>query len=283
MIENKIAEYIDFLAKNNGHSDTFLNEVKLFRSEESLAKHKVMYDNCLIIVGQGCKKLYVKSQEFSYDPNNYLIVPATLPLECETFDTKNEPFLGIIINLDFSILEEISKQIKQEKQLNNSDLIYTSALSDKLEDCVERLLLSLRSQETSNILGLAIIKELYYYLLKDVNSSALHNILNENTNLARIHKALAYINQSIEQELLVSELAKVSGMSVASFHRNFKKVLGQAPLQLIKETKLTKAKGLIINKQYKSTLASIEVGYQSYSQFSREFKRLFGLSPSKIN
>lgn len=281
-MKNKLIENIKALVKQDGYSNTYLDNVKVFYSQESLNRHKVIYENCIIIVGQGSKKLYLKNDVYQYDNDNYLIVPATLPLECETSASPEIPFYGIILKIDLDLLQNVAKNLSTESKKLHQSVIYTSKLTEDLTACTIRLLETLQTEEKAKLFANNILQELYYYLLKESNSSVLYSLMDDNSQLSRIHRSLNYIYANLDQELLIPKLAELSGMSVATYYRFFKKLTNKAPLQLIKETRLTKAKQLIQENNYKASQAANEVGYQSYSQFSREFKRLFLISPKNI-
>jgi AraC-like DNA-binding protein len=278
-MKKKLIENIKALVKQEDYSDTYLDSVKVFYSTKALNKHKVIYKNCIIIVGQGYKNLYLKDKQYKYDDNNYLIVPATLPLECETSASLNKPFYAIIIEIDLNILSSLKKALDDLNNNVSNDIIYTSNLTDDILAASNRLLESLQSKQKADLFANGILKELYYYLLKGSNSNILYSLLDDNSALSRIHKSLNYIYLNLDKDISVDKLAEDAGMSVSTYYRYFKSLTKKAPLQLIKETKLTKAKELIEKQNYNANQAAFSVGYQSYSQFSREFKRMFNLSP----
>ena len=281
-MKTKLIENIQALVKQHDYSDTHLDSVKVFYSQQSLNKHKVIYKNCIIIVGQGYKNLYLNDTKYTYDSDNYLIVPATLPLECETSATKQQPFLAVIIEIDLNILKSVINQSIEKSKEFNKNIIYTSNLNKDIEDITIRLLDTLKYQEKSDLFANNILKELYYSLLQDENGSVLYNLLDDNSSLYRIHQSLNYIYENLDKKLTIVDLADKAGMSVATYYRYFKNLTNKAPLQLVKETRLTKAKQLIEKQNYKANKAALEVGYQSYSQFSREFKRLFEQTPNNF-
>tara|TARA_Y100001960_G_scaffold333476_1_gene438824 strand:- start:5975 stop:6829 length:855 start_codon:yes stop_codon:yes gene_type:complete len=280
-MKEKLIKNIEALVKQEDYSDTFLDSVKVFYSTKSLNKHKVIYKNCIIIVGQGYKNLYLNDIKYKYGDSDYLIVPATLPLECETSASKENPFYAIIIEIDLKILESIKNALDSSNINSHKEIIYTSNLTDSMMEASSRLLEVLQSKEKSYLFADGLLKELYYYILKESNTNVLYNLLDDNSTLSRLHKSLNYIYANLDKDISIELLAENCGMSVATYYRHFKQLTKKAPLQLIKETKLTKAKDLIENQNYKANQAAFAVGYQSYSQFSREFKRMFNTLPKE--
>ncbi|XQU71490.1 AraC family transcriptional regulator [Cupriavidus sp. H18C1] len=157
--------------------------------------------------------------------------------------------------------------------------IQSTPLDDRLGDAVVRLLEALTSDMEAAVLGPAILREIYFRVLCGPQGAALRASLAYQSNFGRIGKALRMIHAGYDQPLSVDTLAGAAAMSVAAFHAAFKSVTGTSPLQYIKATRLHKARMLMIQQGLNASVAASRVGYESPSQFSREFKRFFGRSP----
>jgi AraC-like DNA-binding protein len=220
-----------------------------------------------------------------YDSKNYLVVPTTLPLECETYASKEEPFIGLIVSIDKKMMYEIIDCVSKKeaiKSKKNSIGVFSDEITKKIEDLTLRLLHILQSKEESKILGEPILKELFYRIAVGENSSFLHKMFLDNNNEAKIARALKIIHTECETNLDIPNLARQEDMSVSSFHTHFKKITSHTPLQYIKKIRLNKAKDLIVKHKYQVVDAAYEMGYDSASQFSRDFKTYFGYPPKDV-
>tara|TARA_Y100001960_G_scaffold323017_1_gene400631 strand:+ start:4898 stop:5752 length:855 start_codon:yes stop_codon:yes gene_type:complete len=280
MEENRIASHIKQLTTENGFVETILPGVRTFIAYGYEPRKSFSYDPCLIIVGQGRKIVYLEDKEFNYDEENYLVLPTVLPLECETFATKQQPLVNLIIDIDIALLKQVIERIKLEDRIaETGQIIHTAKITETMEDAIVRLLKVLQNKQETDILAKDILKEIYYRALKDSPASALYTFAEQQSMVAKIAQTLNYINANLERTIEITELADMNNMSVSAFHKHFKQVTGNAPLQCIKKTRLTKAKTLIELQGIKAKIVANMVGYESYSQFSREYKRMFGFSP----
>jgi AraC-like DNA-binding protein len=284
-MNKKIITQVNKLFNDDGIHDTFLSDVKIYTTSKYDPLTPFLYDVCLILVLQGKKIGHLASNTLIYDSQNYLVVPTTLPLECETHASIEEPFIGLIISIDkkimYDIIDNVSKKefIESEK---NSLGVFSDSVDGNIEDLTLRLLKVLQSKEESNILGSSLLKELYYRIAVGNNSSFLHKMFLDNNNEAKIARALKIIHTQCESNLNISSLARQEDMSVASFHTHFKQITSHTPLQYIKKIRLTKAKDLIAREHFQVVDAAYEMGYDSASQFSRDFKNYFGYPPKEV-
>lgn len=272
------------LLKEDGLHDTFLREIKLFKTTTYEQKTPLVYDVCLVIVLQGKKIGHLAENTLVYDSKNYLVVPTTLPLECETYASEKEPFICMIISIDKKVMNEIIDSVSKKEAISskiNSLGIFSDKVTDDIEELCLKLLKILESEEESKILGTSILRELYYRIAVGENSNFLHKMFLNTNNEAKIARALKNIHDHCNENLDVSTLARSEEMSVSSFHTHFKEVTSHTPLQYIKKIKLNKAKYLISRHHYQVTQAAHELGYDSPSQFSRDFKNYFGYPPKE--
>ena len=284
-MKQKILNKVNKLFKNDGIHDTLLNGVKIYTTSKYDPLSPFIYDVCLILVLQGKKIGHLSQNTLVYDSKNYLVVPTTLPLECETYASKEEPFIGLIISIDKKMMYEIIDCVSKKEAINskkNSIGIFSDVVTEEIEDLTLRLLNILQSKEESKILGESLLKELFYRIAVGKNSSFLHKMFLDNNNEAKIARALKIIHTLCETNLDIPNLARQEDMSVSSFHTHFKKVTSHTPLQYIKKIRLNKAKDLIAKHNYQVVDAAYEMGYDSASQFSRDFKSYFGYPPKDV-
>jgi AraC-like DNA-binding protein len=283
-MNKKILTQVNKLFNNDGIHDTFLNDVKIYTTSKYDPVSPFIYDVCLILVLQGKKIGHLADNTLIYDSRNYLVVPTTLPLECETHASKEEPFIGLIISLDKQIMNDIIDSVTKKEAIEskrNSLGVFSDKVTNQIEDLTLRLLNTLESKEESNILGTSILKELFYRVAIGENSHFLHKMFLTTNHEAKIARALKIMHTQCESNLDISDLARQEDMSVSSFHTHFKKVTSHTPLQYIKKIRLNKGKDLIAKQHYQVVDAAYEMGYDSASAFSRDFKSYFGYPPKE--
>jgi len=284
-MNQNILNKVHCLFNNDGIHDTFLNDVKIYSTSKYDPLTPFIYDVCLILVLQGKKIAHLGENTLVYDSKNYLVVPTTLPLECETYASQEEPFIGLIVSIDKKMMYEIIDCVSQKEAIDskkNSIGVFSDEVTENIEDLALRLLNILQSKEESKILGEPILKELFYRIAVGQNANFLHKMFLNNNNEAKIARALKIIHTECESNLDIPNLARQEDMSVSSFHTHFKKITSHTPLQYIKKIRLNKAKDLIAKYKYQVVDAAYEMGYDSASQFSRDFKTYFGYPPKDV-
>jgi AraC-like DNA-binding protein len=289
----QIASYLQDIADLNnlanaqGMSQTAIPGVYVFRTTDTVARTPVVYEPGIVIIGQGRKIGYWGDQAIQYDAENYLVPTVPMPLECETHASEDEPLLGLFIDIDMDTLYELVNKLASRvpgRQYDMPDLIAgigAAVMDARLKDVVTRLLICLKSPLDAQILGPGIVHEILYRVLLGERGSTLFALAQHNGPYSRIAKVLNRIHQDFHLPLTIDELAHDAGMSVSSFHRAFKQVTVESPLQYLKKIRLSKAKSMIVHEGMRANIAANRVGYESAAQFSREFKRLFGVPPSQ--
>ncbi|WP_294961179.1 AraC family transcriptional regulator [Sulfurimonas sp.] len=284
-MNKKILTQVNKSFKNDGIHDTFLNDIKVYKTSKYDPLSPFIYDVCLILVLQGKKIAHLSENTLVYDSKNYLVVPTTLPLECETYASRDEPFIGLIISIDKKVMYEIIDSLSMKnttESKKNSLGVFSDSVNNNIEELTLRLLKMLESKEESKILGTSILRELFYRIAVGENSDFLHKMFLHSNNEAKIARALKIIHTECETNLDIPNLARQEDMSVSSFHTHFKNITSHTPLQYIKKIRLSKAKDLIAKHHYQVVDAADEMGYDSASQFSRDFKNYFGYSPKEV-
>lgn len=269
------------LAPTEGFTLTPLDEVKLMRWNRPIPRSPVLYEPSIVVICSGQKIGYLGEQVFHYNPQHFLVLSVPMPFESETIASQDEPLLGISIRINISILSELILMLGQGSRSSGlgSQGMVSTALDSKLSDAVLRLLQTLDSEVDTQILGHAILREIHYRVLTSSQGKAIRALLSQQNHIGKISKALRRIHSDFAEDLNVTKLAEETGMSVAAFHACFKAVTATSPMQYLKTIRLHKARLLMIRDGSSAALASARVGYESPSQFSREFKRLFGKTP----
>jgi len=218
-----------------------------------------------------------------YDSWNYLVLSVPLPFDCETVGTSTKPMLALAIRVSPVAVAEILLEWDTPWPATSflPRGIESSPLTPELTDAALRLAKCLPSPVESRVLGPAIIREIIYRVLCDKPGDALRALATPRSNFSQIARSLRRIHSDYHEHLDVASLASEASMSVSTFHANFKGVTSKSPLHYLQTIRLHKAQALIAGG-IPVAEAAHQVGYESPSQFSREFKRLFRRTPKEI-
>lgn len=283
---SELVQLLDQLAPNEGYNATRVDGIGVYRASQSVPKEPLCYNQGIIIVAQGSKRVYLGDQVYNYDPNHYLVMTLPIPAECETQVTPDEPLLALLIDIRMDLLQPLIRlfdeyhQAPPEAAANNGKPgLYVSQVTAAFSAATTRLCQHLQSGLTARALSEGVLREILYLILTSEHAAPLFDLARYNTQLARMERVLKYMHEHYNESLDVDQLADLAGMSSSSFHRNFRQSTGSPPLQYLKKLRLTRARELLQDRDIKVKQAATHVGYESPTQFSREFKRYFGLSP----
>ncbi|CED71860.1 transcriptional regulator, AraC-family [Aliivibrio wodanis] len=268
-----------------GIRETAIPNVWFYRSSKGNQRQPFVYQSGIIVMGKGHKHIHIGNQPVHYGPDDYLVVGVPMPLECEAFPEDDSPLLGLTINVDSTLLHRLVNELEAANfqapvQSNQDGFGLTSVkMADDMLDSCKRLMLALHSDLDTKLLGESLLNEIVYRVLTGTEGHVLFNLAHHDGQYARVAKAMNKMHQSYADGLTVQNLAEEANMSVSSFHSAFRKVTLESPLQYLKKVRLNKAKELIQLEGRRVNDAAHSVGYTSTSQFSREFKRHFNMTP----
>ena len=285
-MHQKIAVMKNLLEKkffSEGVQLTGVKDMALFRTDKPYKKKPELYQPHIMFLAQGKKKIYLGDRTYIFDPYNYFVQTVPLAVDCEAVIEKNNPILGIVLRINPSVVGEILFESQEasppEKQIFNS--LYNASVTDTILDAVIRLLETLDSEGETKVLGPIFYKEILFRILKGENGGILSELAVNNRGFYHISRVINKLHENYSQPVEIQSLAKEAGMSINSFHSNFKAMTNTSPLQYVKNIRLHKAKEMIQQEGEMANIAARKVGYESSSQFSREYKRCFGNPPSK--
>jgi AraC-like DNA-binding protein len=270
------------LAPFDGTHQSALPSLALTRSSVPTLRMPTVYQPCLGIVVQGRKRAVLNDEVFHYDALNYLVVSVTLPGMGQVLDaTPEHPYLSLRLNLD---LEEIARLVLELGDRASSPAtadrgLYVARLDEPLLDAVLRMVKLLDTPEDIGILAPVIQREVYYRVLRGELGSRLVDLAQSAGGNHRIVRAIEWLKQHYAASLRIEELAGAVHMSPSALHHRFKAVTAMSPLQYQKQLRLHEARRLMFADGIESATAGHRVGYESASQFSREYRRLFGAPP----
>ncbi|EDH1236380.1 AraC family transcriptional regulator [Salmonella enterica subsp. enterica serovar Abony] len=280
----QLADKINHLKNNDKIISERLAGIRLLYGVEPGPRTPVMYQPGIIFLFSGHKIGYINKRKFRYDANEYLLLTVPLPFECETWATPEVPLAGIRLDIDVLQLQELLMDIGEDERFQlpmAASGINSATLSDEILCAVERLLDVMERPLDARILGKQIIREILYHVLMGPRGGALLALVSRQTHFSLISRVLKQIETKYTENLNVEQLAAEANMSVSAFHHNFKAVTSTSPLQYLKSYRLHKARMMMIHDGMKASAAAMRVGYESASQFSREFKRYFGVTPGE--
>ena len=273
---------VEALAVREGTHETSVPGVWVSRRSRSEPRHPAMYQALLIFLAQGAKRVYLDDEVLSYDPDHYLALALPVPVECEILNAAEEqPLLAVSLVVDPAMLAEILISMDETTAFDGPMPrgIYASKVSPDLHSAVMRLLGCMQSPVDSRILGKQIVREIVYRVLRDEPGDALRALATRNDQFVRITKVAQQLHAEYGKPLSVEDMARRANMSVSTFHHSFKAITGKSPLQYLKSVRLHRARLMMVHAGHNAGTAATAVGYESPSQFGREFKRMFGASP----
>lgn len=288
LTENLVDAFLH-LAPAEGLYPTFISNITLMRVDHSTSPVAVLQEPSIVLVIQGVKRGYIGKDIFQFRQGQCLFISIAIPFDCDTVVENNEPMLAIAIKFESQMMVDLVTKLDKKQQVvtedsHSGDLKLSCGLrvidmNATISEVALRLLNLLRSKQDTFILGEQVKRELVYRVVQACGGEFIKNLSAMASRNGVIYTICEIIQRDYYRNLTVQELAKQAGMSISLFHQTFKKVTNYSPLQYIKITRLHKARELIMNNKMGVAEAAYEVGYVSASQFSREFKRLFGIPP----
>ena len=241
-----------------------------------------VYKPSICIVAQGAKIASLANETFRYDPSTYLVTSVELPITGRIVEASPEiPYLSLKLSFDVDVVMEIVKQTNRlaSVSVEGGRGITVNQTSPALLESVVRLMEMLDAPEDIPVLAPLVIREVVYRMLQGEQGALLYPFAINGSHGYRIAQAIRLINRQYDRPLYVEELAKSVNMSVSAFHKHFKRVTAMSPLQYQKTVRLQESRRLMLTESVPASDAAFRVGYESPSQFSREYARMYGRPP----
>ncbi len=285
VFSSQLAQAIAKYAVTDCITETAIPGLKFYRADVPKPRSPVIYQPAICLIAQGGKRIYFGDAERSYDPDNYLINSVTMPVEAEVTNVEpDQPYLGLSLEIDSYLVSQLLIDMEQQKPLplqEADEIILATEVTDRLESSFLRLLGCLDNEMDLKVLAPAIRREIFYEVLTGPHGDILRNCVSNHAGANRIAPVVHYIEENFHQPLDVDTIARFAGMSSSSLHDHFKQITSMSPMQFVKSLRLHRAHSLLLSGSA-ATEASYQVGYNSPSQFSREFKRFFGAPPKEV-
>jgi AraC-like DNA-binding protein len=266
----------------DGNYATAVDSLIMSRHSQTHQFAPVLAQPALCIMAQGRKEVRLADEVFNYDPLNYLVVSVSMPVSGRVVTvTSEEPILSVRLDIDPA---EITALIADAGPMGvptrpTGRGLYVERLDAAMLDAVLRLTRLIDTPKDIAMLAPLIRREILYRLLRSQQGHRLYEIAIANSQSHRISQAIKWLNGHYEQPLRIDDLAKEVNLSVSTLHHRFKAMTAMSPLQYQKQLRLQEARRLMLAEGLEASAAGYRVGYESPSQFSREYSRLFGAPP----
>lgn len=241
-----------------------------------------VYTPAVCLIAQGEKRVYLEDETYIYDEARILLFAIDLPIMAQvTRATPTAPYLGLRINLDPAKITTLVPRIFPHgmSDASNTRGIYVADSDESIIETSTRLVSLFATPNTATLIAPLVIEELLIRLLLSPIGSRVAQIGLHESHMHRVGRAIDWIRTHYAQPMHVEDLAAMVHMSTSSFHQHFKTITAMTPLQYQKVLRLQHARQLLLSNDSDVTRVAIEVGYTSPSQFSREYRRLFGEAP----
>lgn len=268
----------------SGLFTTSFDGLNIIRLSEKTPPSGMVYKPSLCITLQGAKAVEFGDAIFDYGAMAFLLVSIEIPALGRVTEASPEcPYIGITLDLDAGILREVMSELAQPPVPSNDQGIgvFVADLSEDLADCIRRLIRLLDNPAAPPILWSAIMREICFWLLTGPYAGEVCKLVLPDSHMRRIAEAIHLLRANFTKPVRIEHLAAAAGMSLSSFHQHFKMLTSMTPLQYQKQLRLLEARRLMVSEDVNVSHAAFEVGYESPSQFSRDYVRRFGAAPKR--
>lgn len=256
---------------------TGLPRVSMVRAEACADQ---VYEAMLHLVLQGTKSLSIGDQILRFAPATYFVVPVDLPALGQVYaDTPGETYLALSLTLDPAVIAAMLADLSEEGSNKEGEAFAVSAASPELIDAWLRMMRLVDRPQEAALLAPMIEREILFRVLQGPQGGMLRQIARSDSRLSQVRRTIDWIRLHFLEPFRVEPLAAMAGMSVAAFYRHFRAVTAMTPIQYQKRLRLLKARRQLLFEPHDAASVAFSVGYESASQFSREYARMFGMPP----
>ncbi len=281
---SKLVEVLTRLTANGQRFETAVDGLSLFCRDTPSDALTGAYWPSVCIIAQGRKQVWLGEQTFVYDSKHFLLSGLHLPVVAQVIEaSETKPYLGMTLKLDYAEITQLMAQCELGQIPNQkSDVgMFTGRLDESLTDAFYRLALLLEQEEDIAVLAPMLRREIFYRVLMSEQGVKLRQLAALGSSSQQVAKAMNWLKDNFALPLKVSELAAKVNMGVSTFHHHFRVMTTMSPIQYQKQLRLQEARRLMLSDNMDAANAAFQVGYESASQFSREYSRIFGLPPLK--
>ncbi|UYG04394.1 AraC family transcriptional regulator [Halomonas sp. LR3S48] len=283
-LKQAVLAYTSRHANSHGMAITPVPGLRMMCLEAPSGELHSVYKPLICLVLQGAKRLIVGNEERVFSTGQSVLVSADMPVIGRVVQaSRYEPYLAIAVELEMATLRELTAHIGSPRPRRPSEMPTLFAVDTEaaLLNCASRLMHLLDRPEAAPLLSPGIMRELHYWLLSGPHSTALRALADPDSHASRLAAAIAILRAEYRSRVSVERLAAEAGMSLSSFHKHFKHMTSLTPGQYQKRLRLVEARRLMLDEGASATSAAFEVGYESVSQFTRDYGRLFQAPPKR--
>ncbi len=283
-LKQAVRTYARGHANRDGLAITPVPGVRMMCVEAPAGDLHSVYRPLVCFVLQGAKRMTVGSEERVFHGGQSVIVAANMPVVGRIVEASQEaPYLAIAVELEMTLLREVAAQIGDTSTSRSSRMqtLFAEDTEGAMLDCASRLMQLLDRPDAAPILRSGIIRELHYWLLSGPHGPALRRLADPDGYAGRLASAIAILRAEYRSRVPVERLAAAAAMSLTAFHKHFKTMTSLTPRQYQKRLRLIEARRLMLDEGFSASNAAFEVGYESVSQFTREYRRLFKAPPKQ--
>ncbi len=283
-LKEAIARHIDAVSDKDGFFATGIDGLTLTRSRSETIPHHVLYKPALCVVAQGAKQVLLGEDTLRYEEMQALVVNVEIPLIGHVACASDEtPYLGLILELDSRLMREVLDRVEKPPQpsAGQAPAAFVNDVRGPLADSMLRLVNLLDTPAAIPVLAPSVLREIYFWLLTGPNGGEICKFATADSHTERLSRAINLLRGDFPRQIRSEQLAAAAQMSPSSFHQHFKALTSMTPLQYQKRLRLLEARRLMLTDKISATTAAYHVGYESASQFSREYARMFGAPPRR--
>jgi AraC-like DNA-binding protein len=270
------------VAAREDKNETAVPGLTLYRRSQPTQPASGMFNPCICLAVQGVKRAVLEGKEYVYDAQHYLITPINLPTLVQVVEASPEkPYLGLVLDLDLRSLAELMLESSLPLPLTPQPghAMATGRVTTDLLNAFHRLADLVDKPRDIPILAPIVKREIFYRMLTGDQGMRLRHMASAGSQGNRIAHAIDWLKAHFTEPLRIEDLASQVNMSPSTFHHHFKTLTAMSPLQYQKWLRLNEARRLMLAEDQDATTAAFQVGYESPSQFSREYSRMFGAPP----
>jgi AraC-like DNA-binding protein len=280
--QKELAKLIERYSGQDGNHTTAVPSLFFTRLSNAVGPSHGVYNPSLCIIVQGMKEVLLAQERFIYNPANYLVASVDLPVTAQVIEASTAvPYLAFKLEFTPSQILEVlgNAEIQADSKKSEKRAMFVSPIDSSMLDAVIRLVRLLDNPKDIPVLAPLFKQEILYRVLQGPYGGTLGQMAIEGSYTYRIRDAIEHIMHNYDQSFRIEDLADIASMSVSSLHRHFKEVTAMSPIQFQKQIRLQEARRLLLSESTDAADVAFRVGYESPSQFSREYSRMFGLPP----
>lgn len=281
---NELAALIGKYSDGDGIHATAVKGLRCIRLSAPNMKLPAVYEPSICVIAQGSKQVLLDEEIYRYAPPEFLAVSVDLPLLGQVVEASAErPYLCLQIEIDPRQIGELIAQSSETHwtREDTSRGLFVGRLDGAAQDAVLRLTRLLDTPKDIPLLAPMVLREIHYRLLSGEYGPSIAQMAIAGSNTHRIAQIIRRMKSNLAAPVRVEELAAMANMSPSSFHQHFKAVTAMSPLQYHKRLRLTEARHILLAENADAASTAYRVGYESASQFSREYARMFGAPPMR--